>query len=324
LKESSLIYFQGKPHKEIYFQGKYHKAMYIGNQLVWGKLSTNDKDTTDEVYSISFSTNSIDGYSGDGDYIYMGQLWGLCLKWEGNIEIDWGDGYITKANSADYKYIFEQYDYANFSHSYYYPSSNVITDSISFIEDSEVMDYLGLESYYDEDLEKQITYKVDNSEEAYNEYLWDENHPIYLQKGYYDGSDEFAALDRFLVEKNCTEDSFPKTITIKGYITNILFPCATGSDTYGGVVEIFDKLPKSMKDTTSFGFGTCSDLYKIPDDFFDNLTNLQDLSYCFSDCPNLSYAPPLWEKYGDEVNHEYCFQNCYGASNYDDIPDDWK
>jgi hypothetical protein len=86
--------------------------------------------------------------------------------------------------------------------------------------------------------------------------------------------------------------------------------------------DLFDKLT-NLEDI-SYCFNCCYNLSEIPDDLFDKLTNLEDISYCFYNCYNLSYVPPLWEKYGDEVVHNGCFSGCTNASNYDYIPDDWK
>lgn len=42
-KQSSVIWWQGNPHKEIYYQGHYHDKMYLGDQLIWEKLEDTGK-----------------------------------------------------------------------------------------------------------------------------------------------------------------------------------------------------------------------------------------------------------------------------------------
>jgi hypothetical protein len=102
LKESSLIYYRGKNHKDIFYRGKYHKAMYLGNNLVWEKL----EEDNGEVGGNEFIFTSNEDWSEDENF---GKV---SFSVKGNIKIDWGDGYTTNVNNYnEYEYVYHWYNY---------------------------------------------------------------------------------------------------------------------------------------------------------------------------------------------------------------------
>ena len=55
---------------------------------------------------------------------------------------------------------------------------------------------------------------------------------------------------------------------------------------------------------------------------FDDIPDLSNFEYCFSNCYNLTgSAPELWLRHSDGGS---CFNGCYLLDNYDDIPESWK
>lgn len=72
------------------------------------------------------------------------------------------------------------------------------------------------------------------------------------------------------------------------------------------------------------GIRACQNLKYVPNNLFDKQTNISVLSYCFFICENItSSVPELWLKFpnASKIN---CFYGCTNASNYSDIPDEWK
>lgn len=70
-------------------------------------------------------------------------------------------------------------------------------------------------------------------------------------------------------------------------------------------------------------FEGCENLKSVPNGIFSGMNELVDFRRCFYECDNLEYAIPLWEMYPD-ADGRSCFGGCYNASNYEDIPNEWK
>ena len=64
-------------------------------------------------------------------------------------------------------------------------------------------------------------------------------------------------------------------------------------------------------------------LTSIPSGLFRNNPNITDFRNTFADCTALTYAPELWDLYPN-ARGDNCFLRCTNASNYDQIPSDWK
>ena len=75
----------------------------------------------------------------------------------------------------------------------------------------------------------------------------------------------------------------------------------------------------------SFAFSDCNSLEYVQENIFDsfNITNAKE---CFYKCNKIKKVPELWNtaKWPNITNHDYCFTDCKNATNYPDIPDDWK
>jgi hypothetical protein len=74
-----------------------------------------------------------------------------------------------------------------------------------------------------------------------------------------------------------------------------------------------------------------SALETIPEELFDNIelssnTLLRGhFGNTFANCSNLTgMAPQIWEMFPFDGEENQCFRNCFGLSNYDEIPDNWK
>lgn len=65
-------------------------------------------------------------------------------------------------------------------------------------------------------------------------------------------------------------------------------------------------------------------LREVPFGMFGDCVNLESCIGTFAGCEYITTAvPELW-KNPSIKEHEACFRGCVNASNYDDIPDDWK
>lgn len=88
--------------------------------------------------------------------------------------------------------------------------------------------------------------------------------------------------------------------------------------------------------TTVKSMARDSGITSLPSDLFINMSNINDFSYCFSGCSNLTGTTPvdgngykLWERagkagYPTTINGTQCFRGCTQLDDYDEIPDDWK
>ena len=85
-------------------------------------------------------------------------------------------------------------------------------------------------------------------------------------------------------------------------------------------VSLFKNLPNVVSVQEIFAENK---LKTIPSGLFDSVPDVYDYSLTFSKNPTLTgMAPELWN--GDAFIHANCFLECYGLSNYEAIPADWK
>lgn len=91
--------------------------------------------------------------------------------------------------------------------------------------------------------------------------------------------------------------------------------------------NLFANLPASSTVYYAISlFGACSHLTSVPNNLFANFPNDSRTRFrtTFHDCVGITGAvPELWVSHPN-AQHEACFINCINASNYDQIPDDWK
>lgn len=72
-----------------------------------------------------------------------------------------------------------------------------------------------------------------------------------------------------------------------------------------------------------------SNIVTVPDNLFRGCDNLVDFSNCFYGCNDMRGRTPkvdgleLWERFPD-ANGQFCFYECTGLDNYDEIPEEWK
>lgn len=86
---------------------------------------------------------------------------------------------------------------------------------------------------------------------------------------------------------------------------------------------LFDRCTEA---TTFTGcFQGCSDsLQEIPNGLFDRCPNARFFAECFAACSQVSNAvPTLWQRHF-YVEGDRCFAHCTRASNYNEIPENWK
>lgn len=93
-----------------------------------------------------------------------------------------------------------------------------------------------------------------------------------------------------------------------------------------GLTSIPPDLFKYCTEVTNFSqcFKWCENLTSIPIDLFDNCTEATSFFECFDDCHHVTGpVPPLWEMFPN-ADGTMCFWGCVNASNYDEIPANWK
>jgi len=93
------------------------------------------------------------------------------------------------------------------------------------------------------------------------------------------------------------------------------------------LTTIPSKLFNNLLQAKYFGscFNSCTSLGAIPTDLFDDSSGgIDTLDRCFYNCHSVtSSVPELWV-YQHGALHTDCFYNCTSATNYGDIPYDWK
>ncbi len=78
---------------------------------------------------------------------------------------------------------------------------------------------------------------------------------------------------------------------------------------------------------TSFNscFAYCKNLQSIPEAIFSACPKAVNFYDCFRTCLSVTgNVPRLWETHSKATNHSSCFEGCTKASNYADIPENWK
>ena len=96
---------------------------------------------------------------------------------------------------------------------------------------------------------------------------------------------------------------------------------------FGGCINLKEIVPLGVNsfvgESLSEIFAGCSNLKVLPQNFFENASNIQDVSYAFSGCTSLTgEAIDLWT--GGNITGEGCYEGCTKLSNYNSIPDGWK
>ena len=90
------------------------------------------------------------------------------------------------------------------------------------------------------------------------------------------------------------------------------------------LTEIASPKEKSFNKDPGIVFRNCTSLKQIPADFFNNISNISNVSSMFENCTSLTgNAIELWNNSNIEY-HENCYKGCTNLSNYDQIPEGWK
>ena len=80
-------------------------------------------------------------------------------------------------------------------------------------------------------------------------------------------------------------------------------------------------------------FAECTSLTSIPENLFENCTNVQNFEYTFYECTRLTgNAISLWERVENGSSNGYigipdgngCYYGCERLDDYNNIPDYWK
>ena len=86
--------------------------------------------------------------------------------------------------------------------------------------------------------------------------------------------------------------------------------------------NLFDNCPKVVNFRYCFFY--CENLESIPEHLFDKNKAVTDFTECFYNCMKVtSNVPELWISHAT-ATHYGCFRGCTNASNYNDIPSEWK
>ena len=109
---------------------------------------------------------------------------------------------------------------------------------------------------------------------------------------------------------------------------------------FRGLTSIPENLFSNNKAVTDFSytFYSCTELTSIPANLFSNNTAVTDFSYTFNECSGLTGnvptdtdGTPIYNRSGEGkegyavvTQHEGCFGNCTGLTDYVSIPSSWK
>ena len=92
-----------------------------------------------------------------------------------------------------------------------------------------------------------------------------------------------------------------------------------------GITKIPEKLFKKCTEVKNFEncFSNCEELTDVPETIFDNCNKVESFNFCFwGDTKITSKVPELWNR--QNVVGSNCYEYCFNAQNYNDIPDSWK
>lgn len=340
-KQSSRMWFGGFDHKDIYFDGYYHKQMYLGSNLIWEKLN--------DDYSFAFLVRASTAY---GTYcpIYA----------KGNIKIDYGDGTVKEVNNNELSII--PYTYKNNAEWKTVKIYGDIRE-IKLMDNSIVQEVLTpMPNTLDSAGFSQTFYRCTRlskvPENLFENYpnagfsatfqgCGSSGFPFEVPEKlftYCAGSSIFASLFDSAYINGLPEKLFAHNPLAKnfsrcfnntkgmGKISSELFAnnplvenfswCFYGA-TLNEVPEGLFRNNTSVK-TFEGCFANQTALKIIPESLFDNCDKVENFNKTFYYCGNLeSKVPELWNRENVE-NHEQCFYGCYKASNWSDIPSDWR
>ena len=72
-------------------------------------------------------------------------------------------------------------------------------------------------------------------------------------------------------------------------------------------------------------FTSCLSLETVASDLFSDSPSIDRFSGCFFECSGITSAvPDFWNRYPSATYHSQCFYGCTNATNYADIPSDWR
>ena len=168
-----------------------------------------------------------------------------------------------------------------------------------------------------------------------------DNNPLVSDFGnLFNGCSQIAAIPPGLFDNNPNVSSFANLFWGCSKITTIppgLFDYNTEASGFTGVFRDLDKItsiPPGLFDNNpnawSFQstFENCSSLQSIPGGLFDNNTKVYYFDFTFMGCSSITgNVPELWITHIGNLassGGDSCFYGATGASNYGDIPFDWK
>lgn len=135
--------------------------------------------------------------------------------------------------------------------------------------------------------------------------------------------------------RNCSNvTDFSQTFyncAFSGTIPESLFSDAVNATNFGGtfcgckINEIPEGLFHNNTEITNLYFTFArNEITEIPANLFNSCTKNNSFGGTFAYCTSLTgKAPELWNR-SNVTSYYYCFRDCTGLENYDDIPDDWK
>ena len=157
---------------------------------------------------------------------------------------------------------------------------------------------------------------------------------VYFNGSIYDGStifriDYFRGVSELI---SVSENLFSNCTKVTDF-SQTFYLCS-------GLTSIPENLFKYNTAVTSFSqtFSGCKGLTSIPENLFSNNTKVTNFSYTFSSCTGLTGnvptdtdGTPIYNRSGEGkegyavvTQHEGCFYNCTGLTDYDSIPSIWK
>ena len=340
-RQSARLLNNKKDHKNIFFNGHYHKQMWITDKnanptLLWEKLVSRKVFT----FTVRDTMTSTAGVTPSPGKILMN----IVTPYNATpMVIDWGDGTTETTKGSTY-----------FFHEFPTSDNSLYTVNIYY---ESLADFAGSIFYsgnYVSAIEEILTPlpvfegKIGQTEVTLGAMFSSCKSLKKVCSGFFDNYIDYGILINAVgMFGNSGIEQIPEEFTrnVKIYMANMFYNCESltyidpsafsNSEIDVRCFSVFQNCT-ALKELPAFLFISsnemnfsnlfreCTNLSFVPTSFFDACPNILSVSYAFYRCTNItSKVPELWER--DNISYyEDCYNACYKAENYAEIPSSWK
>lgn len=345
-RQSARLLNNKKDHKDIFFNGNYHTQMWVTDAqanptLVWEKLPEDNYFgliLNDTLIVSDFSSNTPEK---NVVYIYA-EVFDYSEKW---LTIDWGDGTIEKEVTGKLKHNYPTSNGTKYEVKIYGEIGEFQAWTLS--NNSYCSAVVGITTPIQATMttNTSLSYPSFTQMFAHCKGLKTLPKDLLINFKDYNGSNyintnsmfkysglETLPIDLFSGMKILGNDIFANC----NYLQSINPSIFTGADVYSFEAMFnncisLNSVPYglfSSKNNISFRrcFENCTSLVSVPENLFDDCPNILRVDSCFKNCSSItSKVPALWERtFSNADFYSDCYYMCYNASNYSEIPVNWK